>query len=59
VWTTHRSDGDTARLVAAVLENTSLWGRDLRQIPGLDAATTRNLQILLAAGPQAAIRCLS
>jgi tagaturonate reductase len=58
-WALHRSDGDTSRLVGAVLGNKELWGEDLRQVPGLETATTRNLQSLLEIGPLATIHSLS
>lgn len=57
-WSAHRRDGDVAALVAAVLGNTHLWGQDLRQVAGLEAATIQNLKSILENGPLATIKNL-
>ena len=58
-WSDYRVDGDLPRLVSSILGNDSLWGQDLRQIPGLESATCRHLDSFLTLGPSVTIRNLS
>ena len=45
----------TAELVDAVLGQQAWWGSDLRSIPGLQAAVTRDLSLILDKGMKAAL----
>lgn len=49
----HRSDS-TAQLVHAVMTNQQMWGQDLTQVPGFEAATTENLEFIRTRGALAA-----
>ncbi len=45
----HRND-DVAALVHAVMTNNRMWGQDLTQIPGFEAATVKNLSLIREQG---------
>ncbi len=49
----HREDADAA-LVRAVMTNEQMWGQDLTQVPGFEAAVIQNLALLRTAGAKAA-----
>ena len=49
----HKDDAPAA-LVNAVLTNTQMWGRDLSEIAGLEAAVTAGLELIRAEGAKAA-----
>ena len=49
----HRNDSVEA-LVHAVMTNQQMWGRDLTEIPGFEAATVQNLTLLREKGAKAA-----
>ena len=49
----HRSD-DVPALVHAVMTNEQMWGRDLTQVPGFEAATIENLTAIRTQGALAA-----
>ena len=49
----HRED-TAAELVHAVMTNEQMWGRDLTQIPGFEAATVENLTLIREKGAKAA-----
>ena len=54
----HKND-DPAALVHAVMTNEQMWGQDLTQIEGFEAATVKNLTALRANGALAAYKsCL-
>ena len=49
----HRTDSVEA-LVHAVMTNQQMWGRDLTEIPGFEAATVQNLTLIREKGAKAA-----
>ena len=49
----HRDD-DIPALVHAVMTNGQMWGRDLTEIPGFEAATVQNLECIRTRGAKAA-----
>ena len=49
----HRNDSVEA-LVHAVMTNQQMWGRDLTEIPGFEAATVQNLTLIREKGAKAA-----
>ena len=49
----HRADS-TAHLVHAVMTNQQMWGQDLTQVPGFEAATVENLNKIRTQGALAA-----
>ena len=54
----HRNDSEE-ELVHAVMTNLQMWGQDLTQIPGFEAATVANLKLIRTEGAVAAYRsCL-
>ena len=54
----HRNDSEE-ELVHAVMTNEQMWGQDLTQIPGFEAATVANLKLIRTEGAMAAYRsCL-
>lgn len=54
----HRDDREE-KLVHAVMTNTQMWGQDLTQIPGFEAATVENLKTIRTLGAVAAYKaCL-
>jgi tagaturonate reductase len=54
----HRNDSEE-ELVHAVMTNLQMWGQDLTQIPGFEAATVANLKLIRTEGAMAAYRsCL-
>ncbi len=54
----HRND-TAEELVHAVMVNEQMWGQDLTQIPGFEAATVANLKLIRAEGALAAYaKCL-
>ena len=48
----------SATLADAVLARQAWWGKDLRTIPGLQSAVTRDLRVILDKGPKAALEQL-
>ena len=54
----HKND-DVPTLVHAVMTNEKMWGRDLTQVPGFEAATVKNLTLIREQGALAAYKsCL-
>ncbi len=54
----HRSDAPEA-LVRAVMTNQQMWGQDLTQVPGFEAAVVEDLRLIRAQGALAAYKsCL-
>ena len=49
----HREDAP-AQLVHAVMTNEKMWGQDLTQIPGFEAATVKNLTLIREQGAKSA-----
>ena len=49
----HRNDSVEA-LVHAVMTNEQMWGQDLTQVPGFEAATVKNLKLIREQGAKAA-----
>lgn len=49
----HRADSEE-KLVHAVMTNEQMWGRDLTEIPGFEAATVANLKKIRTEGALAA-----
>ena len=49
----HRNDA-TAALVHAVMTDERMWGQDLTQVPGFEAATASNLELIRTQGALAA-----
>ena len=52
----HRSDTITD-LVHAVMSNIQMWGQDLTQVPGFEAATIENLTKIRNEGAEDAFAC--
>ena len=52
-YNAHKAD-DAAALVHAVMINEQMWGRDLTKIPGFEAATVKNLELIRKDGAKAA-----
>ena len=53
-WATY-AGGDPTTWVAGVLADTSLWGTDLSQLPGLTAQVSSYLRLILEQGARAAL----
>ena len=54
----HKND-DVPTLVHAVMTNEKMWGRDLTQVPGFEAATVKNMTLIREQGALAAYKsCL-
>jgi len=52
-------DDSVETLVNAVMKNEQMWGQDLTQIPGFEAATVKNLKLIRKEGALAAYKsCL-
>ena len=49
----HKND-DPATLVHAVMTNEQMWGQDLTQVEGFEAATVKNLELIRKEGAKAA-----
>ena len=49
----HKADSEEA-LTDAVLGNTQMWGQDLTQVEGFEAATVKNLELIRKEGAKAA-----
>lgn len=52
-YNTHKDD-DAAALVHAVMTNEQMWGQDLTQVEGFEAATVKNLELIRKEGAKAA-----
>jgi tagaturonate reductase len=58
-WASYHADPDVSRLVASVLSNGELWGKDLTSIPGLAAAVGSSLNEIINHGARQALLKLS
>ena len=52
-YNAHKDD-DAAALVHAVMTNEQMWGQDLTQVEGFEAATVKNLELIRKEGAKAA-----